>query len=137
MRFYLIKKSAIADYPHYICSPSSNYTITAFKDRAGDTITKAFTPPYASFDSRFDYSDDNDYFAYTPNTSGYYTFTTSLTSSTYDVQMIIYDSDGSVLAIDASSGNPSINLHLTANKRYFIRVYDDNDNICDYTLIRN
>ena len=137
VRFYLIKKSAIADYPHDICSLSSNYTTTAFQERAGDTITKARTIYSANFKSRFDYTDDNDYFAYTPTTSGNYTFTTSLTSSTYDVQMIVYDSNGSVLAIDASTGNPSINVHLTANKRYFIRVYDDNDNICIYYLIRN
>lgn len=135
VRYYLIRKAAVVDYPHNNGSDYETlYTSTAFRDCAGDTITKAARVSGTSKLARFDYSGDVDYYEFTPTTSGSYTFTTSLSSSTYDVDMAIYDDAGNVLVSDYTDGNPSITLTLTANTRYYIRVRDANNSVVSYTL---
>ena len=135
VRYYLIGKSAIADYPHNNGHGNSTlYTTTSFLDRAGDTISKATTTTGSSKIARFDYAKDVDCFEFKPTVTGTYTFTTSLTSSTYDVDIVIYDNEGNVLASDYSVGNPSVAVALTANSLYYIRVTDAKDNVTQYTL---
>lgn len=135
VRYYLIGKSAIADYPHNNGHGNSTlYTTTSFLDRAGDTISKATTITGSSKIARFDYAKDVDCFEFKPTVTGTYTFTTSLTSSTYDVDIVIYDNEGNVLASDYSVGNPSVAVALTANSLYYIRVTDAKDNVTQYTL---
>lgn len=135
VRYYLIGKSAIADYPHNNGHAlSALYTTTSFLDCAGDTISKAATITGSSKTARFDYANDVDYFEFKPTVTGTYTFTTSLTSSTYDVDMVIYDNQGNVLTSDYSTGNPSISIALTANSLYYIRVIDAKHNVTQYTL---
>lgn len=135
VRYYLIGKSAIVDYPHNaVDSYDTLYTTTAFRDCAGDTITKATTISGTYKLARFDYANDIDYYEFSPTVSGTYTFTTSLSSSTYDVDMVIYNEAGDVLASDYAVGNPSITLALTANTRYYIRVRDAKSSVVTYTL---
>lgn len=83
---------------------------------------------------RFDYPLDVDFYTYTPMYSGMYLFTTSLDSSSYDLDMVVLDSEGNVLEYDYSIGNPEIEVPLTSGHRYFIKVYDARCNITSYTL---
>ena len=134
IRYYLIKKSAVVDYPHGGGHASgTTYTTTYFKDCAGDTISKASSIT-TSTTARFDYAEDVDYYAYVPSTTATYTFTTSLTLSSYNVQMVIYDTYGNILVSDYNSGNANIACSLTQGVRYFIKVYDANQSVVDYTL---
>ena len=133
--YFLVKKSAITDYAHQNGHASTCVkTVASFKDRAGDIIKKAKKINGSSRTARFDYEGDVDYFYFTPTTSGNYTFTTSLSSSAYDANMVIYDTYGNLIAIDTSVGNPSITIALTADNRYFVKVYEQGQSVVSYTL---
>ncbi len=102
-------------------------TGTKFRDKAGDSITKAFNLYSASTKSSIlDYTDDIDWFAFKPITSGSYTFSTSQESVSVDINMTLYDRYGDYLDSDNGSGSPSITINLNANTLYFIRVSDAN-----------
>lgn len=133
VRYYLIKKSAIIDYPHGNGHGSSTYTSTLFMDTAGDTMNKARSIIVAT-SGRFDYSGDVDFYAFTPSTTGTYVLTSSLSSSTYNMQMRVYDTYGTMIAEETSAGNPTISIYMVAGYRYFIEVYDDNGYVVNYTL---
>ncbi len=134
-RYYLIKKAGIIDYPHNNGhNTSSLYTSTSFSDKAGDVISKSGTLNSFTQSGRFDYPLDVDYYVFSPAYSGMYSFTTSLSSSTYDLDMVIFDSEGNILDSDYSIGNPEIELPLTSGYRYFIKVVDARSNVTSYTL---
>lgn len=133
-RYYLIKKSAVIDYAHDVYSSTLHYYPTSFKDRAGSLMKTAYIVSGSSRTARFDYPGDVDFFAFTPSDTGSYTITTSLTSSDYDVNIIIYDMCGSVIVADESIGNPNITIDLTAGCRYYIRVFERNYSVVSYTL---
>ena len=136
-RYYLITKPAIVDYPHEYGHGVALSTETSFKDCAGDIITKGTTITGTSKAARFDYRYDIDCYIFTPTSSGIYTFTTSLVASTYDVNMEIYDSNSSLVSTNYGVGNPTISVTLSANAQYFIRVWDENRNVVNYTLYYN
>ncbi len=134
--YFVIKKSAVSDYPHlYGHNNNTLKTGTKFRDKAGDSITKAFNLYSASTKSSIlDYTDDIDWFAFKPITSGSYTFSTSQESVSVDINMTLYDRYGDYLASDNGSGSPSITINLNANTLYFIRVSDANHHYGSYTL---
>ncbi|MBR5659874.1 MAG: hypothetical protein IKX10_10810 [Lachnospiraceae bacterium] len=134
VRYYLIGKSAISDYPHSD-GHSSLKTSTVFSDRAGDTITKATQLSGSSCFGRFDYAMDTDYFELIPTTTATYHITTSLTSGTYDTDIVVFNSNNAVLASDYSVGNADIYITLSAGQKYYIKVMDANHSIVDYTLL--
>lgn len=134
VRYYLIGKSAIADYPHSD-GRSSLMTGTIFSDRAGDTITKATRITGSSCSGRFDYVMDTDYFEFIPTTTAVYHITTSLTSATYDTDIVVFNSNNAVLASDYAVGNADIYITLSAGQKYYIKVMDANHSVVDYTLL--
>ena len=135
VRYYLIGKSAIADYPHNSGQdPSSLYSSTAFRDRAGDDITKATSIAGSSTLCRFDYPLDTDYYEFIPTVSATYNITTSLNYGPYDTDIVVFNSNNTVLASDYTVGNASINISLTAGQKYYIKVTDGHHSIAYYTL---
>lgn len=135
VRYYLIKKSPIIDYVHGNGhNEDSLYTPFSFKDKAGDTLTKSATTRGAFTRGRFDFSGDVDCFAFSPAETGTYTFTTSLTPSSYDADIVIYDTYGNKLRESVSVGNPNFTMNLEAGRRYFIKIYDKNKNVAEYIL---
>ena len=135
VRYYLIKKPPIIDYVHGNGhNEDSLYTPFSFKDKAGDTLTKSATTRGAFTRGRFDFSGDVDCFAFSPAETGTYTFTTSLTPSSYDADIVIYDTYGNKLKESVSVGNPNFTMNLEAGRRYFIKIYDKNKNAAEYIL---
>jgi len=135
VRYYLIGKSAIADYPHNSGhSDSSLYSSTAFRDRAGDDITKATGIAGSSTLCHFDYPLDTDYYEFIPSVSATYNITTSLNYGSYDTDIVVFNSNNTVLASDYTVGNANINISLIAGQKYYIKVTDGNHSIAYYTL---
>ena len=125
-------------HPDQVLLSNALYTPTAFKDCAGDIIYKAEQNGAATYRSfRFDFADDIDYYEIVPNTTKDYYITTSLTSSAYDTDLVLYDHTGNVLASSVGSENATVNYHLVAGTKHYIKVLDANNNVADYTLIVN
>lgn len=132
-RYFLIGKSAVVDYPHYYGqNASTQYTQTDFRDKAGDVLTKSYKITN-SWNSRFDYPDDVDFFEFTPTTSKYYTISTDRGSG-YDIDGIIYDADGNIIASDFTTSNASFNIYLTSGKKIYIKINDAKKNTGYYIL---
>lgn len=138
IKFYLISKDSVVDYPHSNGHQSSStYTPTNFKEKAGDDIGKAVVISTGTKSCNIDYSgssaqySDKDWFVFTPTTTKTYTITAIGTSSilTYDLDGVIYNSDYSLIASSTSStASVSLNATLTAGKKYYINIYDYNRN---------
>lgn len=133
IRYFLIGKDAITDYPHSNGQDSSTTsTPINFKDVAGDSITMV-TSVSGSRSARFDYTGDKDYYKFTPSVSKSYIISTSLGTG-YDVDGVIADSNGNTIASDFSTSNASFSIFLTAGSTYYIGFYDYQNHITDYTL---
>lgn len=133
IRFFIIGKDAVTDYPHYYGqSSTTTYTVNDFRDIAGDSITQ-FTAINGNTSAKFDYPGDRDFYKFTPNSSGYYTITTSAGSG-YDVDGVVYDSNGILIANDSSTSNANFYVYLNANQSYYIGIWDYKNNVEYYNL---
>lgn len=54
--------------------------------------------------------------------------------SSYDADIVIYDTYGNKLRESVSVGNPNFTMNLEAGRRYFIKIYDKNKNVAEYIL---
>ena len=138
VRYYLIKKSPIIDYVHGNGhNEDSLYTPFSFKDKAGETLKTSTTISGTSFSAMFDYLGDIDCYAFTPASSGEYTFSTSIDTSAYNVTLAVYDTYGNKLKEIVSTGTSSLTVSMQQNTRYFIEVSDSGGKIRNYTLYYN
>ena len=133
--YYKIKKSAVIDYPHVNGHGDSTlYTSMSLRDCAGEKKEKSRVVTGGYTAAKFAYPRDEDYYAFTPTATTTYTFTTSLSGSTYNVDIFVYDKYGNQIAADTSSSNASVTVSLNAGQRYFIRVYDVNQSLVPYVF---
>lgn len=138
VRYYLIKKPPIIDYVHGNGhNEDSLYTPFSFKDKAGETLKTSTTISGTSFSAMFDYLGDIDCYAFTPASSGEYTFSTSIDTSAYSVTLAVYDTYGNKLKEIVSTGTSSLTVSMQQNTRYFIEVSDSGGKIRNYTLYYN
>ncbi len=138
VRYYLIKKPPIIDYVHGNGhNDDSLYTPFSFKDKAGETLKTSTTISGTSFSAMFDYLGDIDCYAFTPASSGEYTFSTSIDTSAYSVTLAVYDTYGNKLKEIVSTGTSSLTVSMQQNTRYFIEVLDSGGKIRNYTLYYN
>ncbi len=137
-RYYLIKKSAIVDYPHRnghsLSSTSTSFSIT---DCAGSSPKKS-TAINGSSTGRFDYSSDEDCFSFTPSTSGTYKIRVG-EKAAFDSDLYIYDSSGVLLISDTNTtGDGDISISLTASTKYYIKVKVKSwTNVWQYNSVNN
>ncbi|MBR4587669.1 MAG: hypothetical protein IKO30_05045 [Lachnospiraceae bacterium] len=139
IRYYLICKSFIPDYRHGNGHGDNTvYTPQISSDLAGNVIFKAakITSGLTKF-GKFNYEDDIDFFEYIPITTKNYNITSSLVSSDYDVDITIYNHEGTIIASDSSIGNAYISITLTAGERYYIKIRDANHSVVTYMLYLN
>lgn len=133
IRFFVITKDAVLDYPHNDGHyPTCQFTTTAFKEKAGDIINHC-TQITGSKNCRFDYSGDKDYFVFTPTISKNYSISTSCGSG-FDIDGEIYNMYGNRIAYDYTINNASFNVYLNAYNTYYIGIWDAKGNIADYWL---
>ena len=144
IRYYIIGKSAIIDYCHKAGhygsvnkprpSPTPLQTTPAFTDRAGTVPKTSQTISGTLTGARFDYSGDIDYYAFTPSQSGTYTIKTSITSSTYDVDIVVSNFRNVPVASATGPENAVLTVNLVAGNTYYIKVSDSKNNKGTYTL---
>lgn len=133
LRYFIIGKDAVTDYPHSDGhAAAATYSPINFTDKAGDSINQTTTIS-GNTTSRFDYTGDKDYFKFTPTTTRYYTISTSAGVG-YDVDGIVYDSNGSGIASDSSTSNANFSVYLTSGVTYYIGMWDYQNHIDSYTL---
>ena len=132
-RYFLITKAAVVDFPHnYGHYSTTEYTTLDFRDKAGDEITKSYTIEN-SWNSRFDYHGDKDYFKFTSPTTHTYRIATDRDAG-YDIDGAVFDSDGVVIDYDYSSSNADFYVDLTADETYYIYMDDYNEHTGYYIL---
>lgn len=127
VRYYLIGKPLIVDYPHFNGHDASVNTYSSFSDRAGDEISKSASVSGTVQLGRFDYPGDLDWYVFTPTTTGVYDLSVLITNTAatgFDVDMAVFNTYGNALAVDDDVGKPEISISLTAGVRYFIRIKD-------------
>ena len=135
IRYYLIKKSAVMDYPHqYGHSPSCSATAFSVWDKAGDSITKSVSLGSSGSQGRFDYPKDLDFYSFIPDTNGTYYFSVTSASGSNDIDLKIFNKYGIMISQNLSAGNPSLSLSLQAGQRYFIEVFDSANSTSMYTI---
>jgi hypothetical protein len=133
-RYYLIDKSAVVDFPHFYGQDDDTlYTPIDFRDKAGDSLTKSFTIQN-SWNSRFDYPGDKDFFRFTPTESGFYGIGVPYAEPGWDVDGAVYVSDGNVWHQDYSSGNYWYGFYLYAGNTYFMHMEEKNQNTGYYVM---
>ena len=135
--YLLINKPFVLDYPHQNGHASGTlYTPTSFKDRAGDEIYEYEQNGAAMYRTcHFDYAGDVDYYEIVPNTTKNCTIRTYFTTSDYNIDIVLYDHLGNIIASDLGLGNAVIHYTLSAGTKYYIKIYDVNYNITDYVLV--
>lgn len=122
-RYFLITKSVVVDFPHNFGQDNSTLrTTTDFRDKAGDRIEKSFTITN-SWNCRFDYPDEKDFFKFTPTSSGTYNIYTDRGAG-YNVDGAVFDSNGNMLVYDTSPNNMDFDIYLTAGSTYYIGLTD-------------
>lgn len=134
-RYFLTNKAAVVDFPHnYGHDPTTQYTTLDFRDKAGDSLSKSYTIQN-SWNSRFDYTRDKDYFKYIPTSSGTYRITTDKnTGMGYDIDGAVFDSNGNVIVSDYSTACADFFVYLYANTTYFFYMDDYNRHTGYYIL---
>ena len=134
VKYFMVGKSSVVDYFHsFGQDDNALYTYTSFDDKAGSLLTQSRTITGNTL-ARFDYTGDIDCYAFTPSSTGTYTITTDKGSG-YDIDMVVYDTCGNVIAYDYSAINADLDVYLASGSRYFIKVYDFCDNVSSYVLI--
>lgn len=133
--YYLIKKSAVMDYPHQFGhNDNSLWTVTSFTETAGDTLEKSANLYTDYLSGKIDYPIDVDCFRFTSDSAGTYYFSAEATNSNCDLDIRIYNSQGVQIASDLSVGDPFVTTTLQANTVYYIKLYDSEENKSDYVL---
>lgn len=127
IRYYLITKDAITDYPH-----GSNYpdygseAALSYKNysyRAGDDFkTSCLIPSSCSFKAKFDYFDDYDFYYFTATWPGTYRITTS---SGYDIDGQIWIKGSTTYSsYDRDSGDiNNLKIFLTPGQTVYVKVW--------------
>ena len=135
VRYYLIKKPAIIDYPHENGhNLSASYTVTHFSAGAGDSLKTSLTIQGSSLDGRFDYSGDIDNFYYTTPNAGTFSFLVAPKIAGTNMHLFIYDTYGNIVSYYDGTPVPVVTVRLPSDMRYFIQVYDNNETLAEYTL---
>lgn len=132
-KYFLITKSVVVDFPHYFGhDPSTQFTTDDFRDKAGDVIEKSFTITN-SWNCRFDYADEKDFFKFIPTSSGTYNIYTDRGAG-YNVDGAVFDSNGNMLVYDTSPNNMDFDIYLTAGSTYYIGLTEMNQHTGYYIL---
>lgn len=98
-------------------------------------LAESVTLDYTSSGASAGSADSNDYYAFTPTTSG--TLTATISGSSKDLDMFLYNSNCSneLKKDDGNSNNPTFTYSVTAGTTYKLRVnYYPNSGSTNYTL---
>lgn len=141
-RNFGMKHSLVAGEIYYIKVSANNntaegsYEFIIDDDHANDSTVATSIALHSKTNGSINYSTDEDWFSFTPTTSGSYLFYT--TGST-DTKGTLYNSSGAQLKVNnngsISGSNFAFAYSLTAGQTYYIKVSNNNSSTGAYTLI--
>lgn len=143
LRFYLITKDAVNDYPHGERNTTKPNTLY-FTDMAGDNMFTSSSLSIGEQEGCIDTYNDVDFYVFKPTTTRNYSIkTTSLRISrdgvvgnidVDDLDCEIYDKNGSLVYTAKNVGQVNKQFYLTGGQNYFIKIYNYSETPCNYTL---
>lgn len=145
LKFLIITKDAVSDYPH---KPLDYHDTTAtplfFTDMAGDNMFTSSSISIGEQEACIDTYNDVDFYVFKPTATRNYTIqTTSFRKDKNgvigyidvdDLDCEIYDKNGSLLYTDKLSGQVNKECNLTGGQNYFIKIYNYSKSPCNYSL---
>ncbi len=132
IKFMLVKKSTVIDYPHQAAVNSAAHTQTLFTDRAGVNFRSAATVGRGVISGRFDYTGDEDMFVFSPSTSGNYKLAVSAGMGYCQPVLYVYNGYGNLLGSVSSS--VEFSCSMSQGQKYFICIRDAANSTNTYTL---
>ncbi len=122
--FLLVKKSIVIDYPHNKGINSQAHSQTLFTDCAGNNFRTAGTAVNGNNNGRFDFSEDEDMFIFTPGTSGNWKIKANPDVGYSEPGIWLYNSYGNLLGSSLSNQGSEIIYSMTSGQRYYVCVRD-------------
>ena len=142
-KFFIITKDAVRDYPHDK-SNSPKQNIFYFTDMAGDNMFTSSNISIGEQEACIDTPDDVDLFIFKPTTTRNYTLKTSSFKKdgngdisdidADDLDCEIYDKNGKSILTDTEDKQVNITYSFIAGQNYFIKIYNQSSDTCDYTI---
>lgn len=132
LKFFIITRDAVADHPHGIAN-NTTQSVLYYKDIAGDFMFTSATLSVGTKQACFDYYNDIDYYVFTPSSTKTYTLTTNC-SSDYDIDGMIYDCNGNIIASSTNVGQINVKFNATSGTKYFIKIYNYKRVPGEYTI---
>jgi hypothetical protein len=134
LTFLLVTKDSIIDYGHGDHNSSTNEIPTYFTDIAGENLqTASNTSGYKA--GYFDFKSDADFFYFNTALSGLGSYNFKIfTTSGVDIDAVIYDSAGNLVASDAALGDVNMITRLLDNSLYYIKLNNYNRTSVPYVL---
>lgn len=151
-KFFIITKDAVSDYPHDT-SNSLRQNIFYFTDMAGDNMFTSSSLSIGEQEACIDTYNDVDFFLFKPtvtrnytiqttscqkrrefnsSTCEYITFTEKIDEDNLDCE--IYDKNGKSILTDTEDKQVNITYSFIAGQNYFIKIYNQSSDTCDYTI---
>lgn len=141
IKFFIITKNAIMDNPHgdFCCYPENRpcnhpQNTLYYREQAGDYFQTSKTMTLGTISGKFDYSEDHDVFCFIPQTTRVYNVSGSMTSTSDNIDCIVYDNSSTKLRGIEEIGNFSVSYKMIAGQRYFFDVYNKSNNVGFYTF---
>lgn len=140
LRFFVITKPAVIDYPHgeRCCSalfwPCSHTQIPLYpQEKAGDNLQTACTKYVGNTSGRIDYADDHDFYCFIPSATRTYTIKTTCATDA-DLDCKVYNNAGIVCKSMVNSGQVNASMRLVAGQPYYFDVYNYSKTVTDYVF---
>ena len=145
LKFFIITKDAVSDYPH---KPLDYHDTTAtplfFTDMAGDNMFTSSSLSIGEQEACIDTYNDIDFYVFKPTITRNYTIQTS-SFRTNDKGVIgdinidnldceIYDKNGTLVYEAKNIGQINKSVLLNSGENYFIKIYNCIQESCNYTI---
>lgn len=132
LKFFIITRDAIEDYPHGISNTSMQSKIY-YKEIAGSNFFTASKISVTTKQACFDYYNDIDYYVFEPISTKTYTLSTTCESG-YNIDGDIYDYNGNLITSITNTGQINRAFNAIGRKRYFIKIYNCDHMPGEYTI---
>ncbi|MGE5404932.1 MAG: hypothetical protein ACM3PP_08330 [Candidatus Saccharibacteria bacterium] len=133
LKFFLITKDAVTDYPHGAYDAAANQEPLYFADKAGEYPITATNANVGPIPANMDFAKDTDVYCFRPSVSKTYVLSTSCASDA-DLDAVLYDSSGMRINYDGSVGQVNMSHALVAGNKYYIRITNFSETMIPYTF---
>ena len=132
VKFFIISKDAVMDYPHGARSIVTE-TPLYFTDIAGDNMFTSSNIYSGITIASFDTFNDVDFYKFIPISTYNLTISTTCLNN-YDINCEIYDYNGNIIASDTTVGQVNKTINVIQGRNYFIKIYNNDQQSGDYSI---